>query len=62
MQYNVSIRATVKSTLSIKELENKLAVCLFDIETEKQTNDGESSELEVIDYDFLEVSEAFENS
>ena len=62
MQYNISINATVNSTLSLKELENKLAVCLFDIESEKLTTDGESNELEVIDYYFLEVSEDIEHS
>ncbi|MGI8469884.1 MAG: hypothetical protein ACR2N3_15695 [Pyrinomonadaceae bacterium] len=61
MQYKISINATVKSTLSIKELENKLTVCLFDIETSEQKHDGESIELEVIEYDSLEIFEDSEN-
>jgi predicted site-specific integrase-resolvase len=54
--YRVIIHADVSSSLSKKELENKLVISLFDIETGEKISDGGGRQLEVMDYDLTEAS------
>jgi len=54
--YQITILANVSSSLSKEELENKLVISLFDIETGETLRDGESRQLEVVDYDLTEAS------
>jgi len=53
--YRVTIFADVESSLSREDLESKLVISLYDIETEQKVSDGESKELEVIDYELTEA-------
>lgn len=55
--YKIRIDATICSTLEESVLKERLAVSLYDIETMKSVNDCESEELEVAEYDFVEVFE-----
>jgi hypothetical protein len=54
--YQITILANVSSSLSKEELEDKLVISLFDIETGEMLRDGESRQLEVVDYDLTEAS------
>jgi hypothetical protein len=54
--YQITILANVSSSLSKEELENKLVISLFDIETGETVRDGEGSRLKVVDYDLTEAS------
>ena len=49
--YRINIIAEVMSPLSKNELESKLVVSLFDVETHEKISDGESKKFEVIDYE-----------
>lgn len=53
--YRITITATVISSLSRKDLETKLVASLFDIENEMKISDGDSSQLEVVDYELTEA-------
>lgn len=55
--YKIRIDATIISTLEESDLKERLAISLYDIETMKSVNDCESEELEVAEYDFVEVFE-----
>ncbi|MFH0775687.1 MAG: hypothetical protein V2A53_09415 [bacterium] len=48
--YRIIIAATVISSLSRKDLETKLVVSLFDMETEMKISDGDNDQLQVVDY------------
>lgn len=54
--YRITILTNVTSSLSKEELEDKLVISLFDIETGEKVSDGESRQLEVVDYDLTEAS------
>jgi hypothetical protein len=54
--YQITILANVSSSLPKKELEDKLVISLFDIATGEMLRDGESRQLEVVDYDLTEAS------
>lgn len=53
--YRITITATVISSLSRKDLETKLVVSLFDMETEMKISDGDNNQLEVVDYKLTEA-------
>jgi len=53
--YRIRIIADVASSLSKKALESRLVVSLFDVETEKKVSDGDSYQLEVMDYELTEA-------
>jgi len=57
IDYRITILADVTSSLSREDLESKLVISLFDIETEHKVSDGESGRLEVIDYELTEAIE-----
>lgn len=54
-KYIVNIRAVVYSILNKEELENKLVVSLLNINNETNIHDGETEQLEVVDYYFTEA-------
>jgi hypothetical protein len=54
--YRITILANVSSSLSKEELEDKLVISLFDIETGEKVSDGEGRQLEVVDYAMTEAS------
>ena len=54
--YQITLLANVSSSLPKEELENKLVISLFDIETGENVSDGESRQLKVVDYDLTEAS------
>lgn len=54
-KFQVTIIADVASSLSKKALESRLVVSLFDVETEKKVSDGDSNQLEVVDYELTEA-------
>jgi len=53
--YKITILADVTSSLSREDLESRLVISLFDIETEQKVSDGESDRLEVEDYELTEA-------
>ena len=53
--YRINIIAEIMSPLSKNELESKLVVSLFDVETHEKISDGESKQFEVIDYEITEA-------
>jgi hypothetical protein len=53
--YRITILANVESSLTREALESKLVISLFDIETEEKTSDGQSDQLEVMDYELTEA-------
>jgi hypothetical protein len=53
--YRVTIFADVESSLLREDLESRLVVSLYDIETEGKVSDGQSEQLEVIDYELTEA-------
>jgi len=53
--YRITIIAEARSCLSDKELENRLVASLFDVETEEKLSDGESDQLEILDYELVEA-------
>jgi hypothetical protein len=53
--YRITILANVESSLKMEALESKLVISLFDIETEEKTSDGQSDQLEVMDYELTEA-------
>ena len=53
--YRINIIAEVMLPLSKNELESKLVVSLFDVETHEKISDGESKKFEVIDYEITEA-------
>ena len=54
--YRITIIAEVASSLPRKDLEEKLVVSLFDLESEEKTSDGENDQLEVVDYELTEAT------
>jgi len=54
-QYRITIIDEVMSSLSKTDLESKLVASLFGIENEDKVADGESNELEIIDYELTEA-------
>jgi hypothetical protein len=53
--FRITIIADATSSLSREELESKLVVSLFDIETEQKLSDGESDQLQIVDYELVET-------
>ena len=53
--YMIAIKAEVSSSLSKEDLESKLVASLFDLETGVQLNDGDTKQLEVVDYELTEA-------
>ena len=54
-RYRITINAEVASSLTRTDLEAKLVASLFDIETEEKTSDGQSVQLEVVDYELTQA-------
>ncbi len=55
--YNITINATARSSLTADELEKKLVIALFDTDTQMSKLDGVDEELEVGDYTKTEAVE-----
>ena len=53
--YRIIVIAEVNSSLSRKELEEKLVTSLFDVETGEKIGDGDNEQLEVVDYVLTEA-------
>lgn len=53
--YKIKIIAEARSSLSKSDLESKLVVSLFDVETEQKVADGENEQLEIVDYELTEA-------
>lgn len=53
--YRIIVTATVISSLPRKDLENKLVVSLFDMETEMKISDGDNNQIEIVDYKLTEA-------
>jgi len=54
-RYRIAINAEVASSLTRTDLEAKLVASLFDIETEEKISDGQSVQLEVVDYELTQA-------
>ncbi|HIJ67412.1 MAG TPA: hypothetical protein HPP87_07650 [Planctomycetes bacterium] len=54
-RYRITINAEVASSLTRTDLEAKLVASLFDIETEEKISDGQSVQLEVVDYELTQA-------
>ena len=54
-RYRVTINAEVASSLPRMDLEAKLVASLFDIETGEKISDGQSVQLEVVDYELTQA-------
>jgi len=55
MQYKIKIEADLESSLSRKELENKLVIALHDTDTGFSKFDGIDHNLKVIEYIFTKA-------
>jgi len=53
--YRITVIAEALSSLSRKDLEAKLVVALFDVETEQKISDGDNEQLEIVDYELTEA-------
>lgn len=53
--YQIIIVAEATSSLSRKELKEKLVASLFDIETGEKISDGDGEQLEIVDYELTEA-------
>ena len=53
--YKIKIIAEARSSLSKSDLESKLVVSLFDVETEQKVADGENKQLEIVDYELTKA-------
>lgn len=53
--YKIIIVAEATSALAREDLESKLVVSLFDIETEQKVSDGENAQLEIVDYELTQA-------
>jgi hypothetical protein len=54
-KYRITIIAEGMSSLSKDVLESKLVASLFDIDKEEKVADGQSNELEILDYELTEA-------
>jgi len=53
--YKIKIIAEARSSLLKSDLESKLVVSLFDVETEQKVADGENKQLEIVDYELTKA-------
>ena len=53
--YRITIIANVASSLAKEDLESRLVASLFDVESEGKISDGDSKQLEVVDYELTEA-------
>lgn len=53
--YKITIVADANSSLSRTVLESRLVASLFDIETGEKVSEGDSRELEIVDYELTEA-------
>jgi hypothetical protein len=60
--YKITLEASVISSLTKDELESKLIVSLFDLETEIKISDGNNDKLQVVDYILTEVAPITKNN
>lgn len=56
MRYKIYIEAEIESNLEKHELERKLVISLFDIDTNYSKNDGIDDELIVLDYKYTNAN------
>jgi hypothetical protein len=54
-KYRIKIIAEARSSLSKTDLESRLVVSIFDVETEQKVADGENKQLEIVDYELTEA-------
>ena len=55
-KYNILISADCLTTYEDKELNFKLVASLYDIETKEKISDGETEDFEILDYNFIKVT------
>ena len=55
-KYNILISADCLSSLSEKDLSNKLVASLYDIDTKEKISDGDNNNFEILDYHFTNVA------
>ncbi len=53
--YRITVIAEAVSSLPRKDLEAKLVMALFDIETGEKISDGDNEQLEIVDYELIEA-------
>jgi hypothetical protein len=54
-KYMIRIIAEVNSSLSKTDLESRLVVSLFDVESEEKLSDGDNNHFCIVDYDLTET-------
>ena len=54
--YRITITAEVISSLPREDLEAKLVISLFDIETGEKVSDGDNEQFQVVDYQLTEAA------
>jgi hypothetical protein len=54
-KYRITIIGEATSSLSRQQLESRLVVGLYDLESEEKVSDGETDDLEIIDYELTEA-------
>ena len=55
-KYNILISAKCLSTLNRNDLNNKLVVSLYDIDTQEKISDGDNEKFEILDYNFTQTT------
>jgi len=55
-KYNILISADCLTTYKEEELNFKLVASLYDIETKEKISDGETEDFEILDYNFIKVT------
>lgn len=56
-EFSINVRASVLSTLPRAELERRLVLALWEEEFDRTTPDGQTDELEILDYKFTVAEE-----
>lgn len=56
-EFNISVSASVLSTLSRAEIERRIVLALWDEGSDETAPDGQTDELEVVDYKFTIAEE-----
>jgi len=56
MKYRITIIAEANSNLTRTDLESQLVTSLFNIETEEKISDGETDQLEILEYELTDAS------
>ena len=53
--YQVTLIVNINSSLTEEELRNKVVLSLYNFETEQKISDGETDQLQIVEYESVKV-------